>query len=97
MGDNRYMSLKYSHLVGHNIKAIIKNKFPDNDQEREYKGYVTKVSLNANNQEIIYVRENTGELTWFLPCHSNLEIISLKILDPPIKYTKYNRWEIMDI
>ena len=80
--------MKYSYLVGHNIKSIIK----DVTGEHKYKGYVTKVSLNLNDEEIIYVKEDTGIVEWFFPCHPQIEILSLKITD-----TKYNRFEIMDI
>jgi len=79
--------MKYSYLVGYNIKSVIK----DNNGEYEYKGYVEKVSLDWK-EEIIYVKEDTGKLEWFLLCHPQVEILSLKILD-----TKYTRFEIMDI
>ncbi len=86
--------MKYSYLVGHNIKCVVKDSINaiTKEHNREYKGYVTKVSLDEYEREIIYIKEDTGILEWVIPDHSSIKIISLKILD-----TKYNRFEIMDI
>ncbi len=80
--------MKYKYLIGHNIKAIIK----DSTGEYKFKGYITKVTLDWDHKEIIYVKEDNGKLKWFLTNDKQVEIISLKILD-----TKYTRFEIMDI
>ncbi len=45
----------------------------------------------------IFVIEDNKKLEWFVPRHPNCKNYSIKILDEIKKYTKFTRFEIMDI
>ena len=83
-------NMEYKYLIGHRIKAVV----VDNYSSREYIGYVSDVIIK-DNREKIFVIEDNEKTEWFIPRHPNFKSYSIKIIEK--KYTKFTRFEIMDI
>ena len=89
------IKMEFSHLIGHKIKAVI---FEQNNRRTEFIGYVSNVDIDIYGHERIYIKENKKNEYWFVPHHSNMREFNIKILDNEIKkYTKFTRFEIMEI
>ncbi len=83
--------MEFSHLIGHKIKAVV---FDQNNRKTEYIGFVSNVVIE-NNKEKIFVIEDNEKLEWFIPNHDLCKSYSIKIIEK--KYTKFTRFEIMEI
>ena len=89
--------MEYEFLVGHRVKI---NWFNDYYKRKyEYIGSVSKVIIDNPEYEKIYIAiEDKGNIEWICPNHPHIIEFSVKILDNEIKkYTKFTRFEIMEI
>ncbi len=90
--------MEYEYLVGHRVKFTFFYK--TKEEPREYIGSVLKIIIDNNrSREIIYYLEDGGSEEWIVPHHADIIDFHVEILlDNEIKkYTKFTRFEIMEI
>ncbi len=87
--------MEYSYLIGHRVKCIVYyDEYYDRESD-EYIGYVSDVIIDYKNREKIFITEDKGNVEWFIPHHFRVKKYFIEILDE--KYTKFTRFEIMEI
>ena len=93
--------MKYSYLIGHKVKV---NYFHNLRKEKvEYISFVLNVKIQDGYETIITDTENqitikgSGKKQWIQPFHKSIKDFKIEILDEVKKYTKFTRFEIMEI
>ncbi len=87
--------MEYEYLIGHRIKCTFFGR--EENKDYEYTGYVSNVIIETLNIEKIIIEKDNGENTWFTPHYYSVKNLHIEILDEIKKYTKFTRFEIMDI
>ena len=86
--------MEYSYLIGHKVKINYFNNF--SEQKMEFIGSVSKVIID-NNEEKIYIIENGRNIEWIKPNHPAVIELHIEILNKIKVFTKFTRFEIMEI
>ena len=86
--------MEYEYLIGHRVKI---NYFHNARKDKnEFIGPVSKVIIDRNNEERIYVaKDDKRNNEWVKPFGKSIIDFHVEILDN--KYTKFTRFEIMEI
>ncbi len=99
--------MEYEFLIGHRVKCTYfyrdEDAGPGDTDEYYYgysidvTGYVQNVFIDDDNEEKIYIIEDDDSVFWFYPFREDIEDLEIKILDEIKKYTKFTRFESMEI
>ncbi len=85
--------MEYEYLIGHRVKVNYFNGYLNKKIEKI--GIVSKVLKIERDKETIYMIGNECDY-WFKPLSNHIIDLKIEILDE-IKYTKFTRFEIMEI
>ncbi len=88
--------MEYDFLIGHRIKINYFSKYLE--KEVENIGFVSKVVIcSSSDLEKILITKDNGLIMWYAPRHYTVKNLHIEILDKVKAYTKFTRFEIMDI
>ena len=88
--------MEYEYLIGHRVKISYFNFI--RKEKREKIGSVLRVTIDSfDNKEVIDIIEDNEDTNWVKPFHNNITNFNVEILDEIKIYTKFTRFEIMEI